>query len=623
MGDQKIVAGYGRVSTLDQALKGTSAKDQQSRIKGECERLGYEWLEFYSDDGFSGKSIERRPGIQRLIRDAKEGKFNMVMFTKSDRLARNLRDLLNIWHLLQKELKVDIYCLDDPVINSGRDTAEMMLSLLGMFAQFERKIIKERTEGGRRFKWINGGAFIGQPPFGYRWNKGAKRIEIADTQEEIYYRVVSMYLNEHYSMKEIANKLTDQGIPSPSAIAKNYTKRKPAQHWSATTIDKMLRNTAYKGNSCGNRKLYETTISKDGKQYTYRGKVEKPSSEWIMVKFPPLISEEKWNQIQDRIKNQKFNKKRLYKGYEDHFLVENFIYCGECGGKMHKTLKQEKNGKTRFYYVCFWQGCGKKELAACGHTKCILKSVEAEKIDSFVYSEIVTGITNPGKFKEQWLKDVDLEETKKKLESLQKRKEELEKKIKRGYHHLTQELNSSVRNLYEVEHEKDKKEFGNLLSELKILESKNEFVENRFDRLVQFENAYKDANRRGKISLTFKAQDKFLTYLDGLPFKERKRIIEAIVSPETGGKCTVRYVRPFDYLDNEDIRAIPEEERETTLKKPRTDIAPLVEVDYFADLNKIEALITGLDRQELLNKLVENGISMPDIYKTQLEIFLE
>jgi site-specific DNA recombinase len=112
MSSKKYVAGYGRVSTLKQALEGTSAKDQEQRIKDYCQKEGCQLHQFYSDEGISGKTMEHRPGIQELIKDAQADKFGVVLFTKLDRVGRNLRELLNFYELMQEELGLSLICIE-------------------------------------------------------------------------------------------------------------------------------------------------------------------------------------------------------------------------------------------------------------------------------------------------------------------------------------------------------------------------------------------------------------------------------------------------------------------------------------------------------------------------------
>ena len=202
-GDDKkdLVAGYGRVSTQKQVIEGTSAEDQKNRIEKECDKNDWILTKFYSDDGFSGKTMEHRPGIQKLIRDAKDGKFKAVLFTKLDRIGRSLRELLNFWNLMQEEYKLDLICIDVPAINTKGPFSTMMLAILGGFAEFERSLIRERMSIGRLIKWKEGKTVVGALPYGYDWDDEAGAIVIHDKQSDIVRQIYSMYLHENYSFR--------------------------------------------------------------------------------------------------------------------------------------------------------------------------------------------------------------------------------------------------------------------------------------------------------------------------------------------------------------------------------------------------------------------------------------
>jgi len=122
----KKVAGYARVSTVDQALKGTSAEEQRSIIEKACKAQGNKLYMFYNDNGISGKN-DNRPGLQKLLGDAKDGKFDLVVFTKLDRLGRNLRDVKNILYKL-KELSIEFYCIEQPEVNKNGLYGNLMLN---------------------------------------------------------------------------------------------------------------------------------------------------------------------------------------------------------------------------------------------------------------------------------------------------------------------------------------------------------------------------------------------------------------------------------------------------------------------------------------------------------------
>jgi len=207
----------------------------------------------------------------------------------------------------------------------------MNLAMLGAFAEFERDIIKERTDSGRKIKWKEGKARIGQPTYGYRWDDEKKTYEISQRQAKVYNRIVTMYLDQNYPFKEIALRLSRDGVQPPSE-SKGHKKRAP--RWNPVTISKILKNPAYKGEVNHNRHFYQTSVSKiTGHEYMYAGLKEKPEDQWVKVNFPRLISDEKWEEIQKRIKFNKRKSKRVYKGYEDHFLAENILVCGELAAR--------------------------------------------------------------------------------------------------------------------------------------------------------------------------------------------------------------------------------------------------------------------------------------------------
>jgi len=411
-----VAAGYGRVSTGSQAKTGTSAKDQENRIKEKCKEQGWKLHKFYSDEGISGKTMKNRPGIQALIQDARDGKFDIVVFTKLDRIARNLRELLNVWELIQTELKLDLYCIDESLVQTKGKFAKIILALLGSFAEFEREIIKERTEGGRKIKWKQGSALIGQPPYGYKWNKDKKAYEEEPSQVHIYKRIVSLYLDQNYTLLGIANQLSREGVPTPSESRglKRHSKR-----WNKQEVRKILRNPAYTGKADHNRFCYEDGRSKEtGQEYKFAGKKLKPKEEWVQVRFPRLIDEERWNLIQHKIEVNKGKPKKRHKGQENHFLADSFLRCGECDSKMRKKFKPEPNGKNRYYYLCYWKSTTSGELEAVGRERCDLETVDAERIDRRIFYKVAEFISHPAQFAEQWLKDLNKEEIEQRIERL-------------------------------------------------------------------------------------------------------------------------------------------------------------------------------------------------------------
>lgn len=123
------VFGYARVSTVDQNLD--SQKD--ALVKYGCEKIYYEKA--------SGKNIER-PQLKKMLESIREK--DVVVVYKLDRLARSLKDLINLVNLLASK-KVDFVSISDG-IDTSTAVEKLMFHLVGAFAEFERDIISERTK---------------------------------------------------------------------------------------------------------------------------------------------------------------------------------------------------------------------------------------------------------------------------------------------------------------------------------------------------------------------------------------------------------------------------------------------------------------------------------------------
>ena len=90
----KKVVGYIRVSTVEQVEEGFSIEGQKHHILTYCNQNNLQLVKCYIDEGISGKGIEERIGIKKLLEDASKGKFEEIITWKVSRVARNVKDLL-------------------------------------------------------------------------------------------------------------------------------------------------------------------------------------------------------------------------------------------------------------------------------------------------------------------------------------------------------------------------------------------------------------------------------------------------------------------------------------------------------------------------------------------------
>lgn len=133
---------YVRVSTDDQTVE-----NQQLALREVAARAGWEVVGVYADHGISGaKGRDKRPEFDRLCKDAARRRFDVVMAWSVDRLGRSLQDLVALLTELHA-LKIDLF-LQQQGIDTTTPAGKALFQMLGVFAEFERSMIRDRTKAG-------------------------------------------------------------------------------------------------------------------------------------------------------------------------------------------------------------------------------------------------------------------------------------------------------------------------------------------------------------------------------------------------------------------------------------------------------------------------------------------
>jgi len=138
----KRIAVYLRVSTLKQ-----ETSNQRRELEAVAKRSGWKIVKVYEDAGISGaKGRDGRPGLDALLKALNAKEFDMVATWSVDRLGRSLTDLLSILQCL-RDKRVDLF-LHQQGLDTSTTAGKAMFQMLGVFAEFERGIIKERVNAG-------------------------------------------------------------------------------------------------------------------------------------------------------------------------------------------------------------------------------------------------------------------------------------------------------------------------------------------------------------------------------------------------------------------------------------------------------------------------------------------
>ncbi len=245
---------YIRVSTEDQVKHGISLQAQEESLKNYAKALGYEIYRIYKDEGKSAKDIAHRPAMVQMLADAEIKKFQAIFIYKLDRFSRSLMDLINTIDKL-KEWGIDFVSMQDKIETTSA-SGKLMFHIISAFAEFERNVTSERTRFTMKTKFQNGG-LITRAPLGYKIiNKELFPAENSYIVQEIYQN----FLNSEISLTQLAKKY----------------------NLSVNGLKKVLTNE------------------------TYLGKL-KFAGEVVQGKHNPLISQELFNKVQDKIKNKTKN----------------------------------------------------------------------------------------------------------------------------------------------------------------------------------------------------------------------------------------------------------------------------------------------------------------------------
>ena len=361
---------YARVSDKSQDTEDkTSISEQIGEMEAYCESKGLNITARYHEVG-RGWS-KKRPEFQRMLADARQGRFDTIVCWKSDRLSRGMYPAVALMEV------VEAYQIR---LEAVMDTIDMKtFGLMAAIGKIELDNFRERSTLGKRGTAKQGRVPMGGLPYGYRIGDDG-RPEVVEEQAEIVRRIFHMYVHEGMGSPSIAVQLTDEGIPTQTGKLL----------WRQSYIHYVLANATYTGTW-----VYGKTrvISTDNGTKEY----DQPRDTWIEVPVPPLVNEKTWERAQ-KLKKQrsrvaKRNTKVLY-------LLQHLLKCGECGHNFHAKstwrTTNVRNGKRyrydlpspRRYYKCN----GMQSL----RLRCRERHyIRAERLEEPIWSEVKRVLQNP------------------------------------------------------------------------------------------------------------------------------------------------------------------------------------------------------------------------------------
>jgi site-specific DNA recombinase len=297
---------YLRVSTEDQAREGFSLPEQKERLEAYCKFNNYEIVDYYEDAGISAKTGNKRPKFDEMLQDGRDGKINMIIALKLDRITRSIKD----WEMLMDysdKYSVHLAFVNDD-INTTTANGKMVSRIMMSVSQNEIERTSERTKMGL-VGAIKQGHIPHSAPLGYKHVDKAL-VPDPDTKD-IIIRIFDMYL-EGKSHQKIKNILNEEKV-----LGKN---------WHDSAIERILNNEIYRGDfvngkTTSNPVLYENVVE-------------------------PLVSKEKWEAChKQRSKNQRHYERT------GTYLFLSQLKCHDCGILLGGHASEKRNRKY-FYYKC-------------------------------------------------------------------------------------------------------------------------------------------------------------------------------------------------------------------------------------------------------------------------------
>ncbi len=324
---------YARVSTeSDNQLN--SLENQQTYYENYIKsKPNWTYVSGYIDEGISGVRVEKRWGFKKMIEDAKNHKFDLIITKEVSRFARDLEDSIHYIRLL-KNVNVGIY-FENQNLNTFDSNSELILNIMFNLAQDESRKLSGRVKFGH-MEAIKKGHVLGSSNIiGYK--KENCKLVIVPNEAKLVRKIFALYASGNYGLYKLSKVLASLGF---------YNKN--GNYYDKDTLKRIISNPKYKGFYRGKtseiidyRTKKRIKISVD-KQVIYK------TEEDII---PPIVEEELWNKANDilKMRTKNYQNNNYFNGGLKYSFSSK-MYC-----KDHNTNYQRSHGsknKNRPVWCC-------------------------------------------------------------------------------------------------------------------------------------------------------------------------------------------------------------------------------------------------------------------------------
>lgn len=225
-----VAKGYVRVSTAMQADEGVSIATQKARIEEHCRYKRLNLIEIYVDGGISGKDMENRPELLRLLKDVKKGEY--VVICDLSRLSRSTKDSLTILEDIKQKGAI-LMCLN-PDIDYSTPVGSLVFTMLSAVAKMERENISTSVKNNLQ-RLSKDNKLRSCPPFGYKFVAKDKNFEPVPEQQAVIKKIIELFIKDP-CITRVVNKLNEDGDYKVLNLNRHMTKERKFTRYLVSTI---------------------------------------------------------------------------------------------------------------------------------------------------------------------------------------------------------------------------------------------------------------------------------------------------------------------------------------------------------------------------------------------------
>jgi len=291
----------------------------------------WEYVPLYADEGMSGTSTKKRKNFNKMIHDARLGKFSLILTKEVSRFARNTVDTLQYTREL-KDIGVGVLFMSDNIDSRDSD-GELRLTIMSGIAQDESRRTSQRVKWGQQ-RSMEKGVVFGHTILGYKLKNG--KLEIDHTEADTVKLIFSKYLDESKGLPTIAKELENEGMLTSYGL----------KRWDATSVQRILMNEKYAGDLKQKKFITPNYL-------THQTKRNKGEEEFVIIKdnHEPIISRDMFEKVQSEMEKRGMKNTRGTK-HTRRYAFSGKLRCGLCDSTFISRNKNMKDGRKLKRWQC-------------------------------------------------------------------------------------------------------------------------------------------------------------------------------------------------------------------------------------------------------------------------------